>query len=145
MDLQDVCYNIVNWIEWQMCSWFYVGGVIDLWIGEIVKGNVVFEGLWLWQDIILFEGLVGIVGNNSGIVNDFVWVLLVCICQFGVYEVGYVIGFVYNFVGSMQGCSLVMDYLFVWMMLIDGKIDLFDVYVIGIGVWDKFIVDWLYG
>lgn len=145
MDPQDVRYNIVNWTERQTRSWSYAGGVIDPRTGEIVKGNVVLEGLRLRQDIILFEGLVGTAGNNSGTANDPVRVSLARIRQLGAHEVGHAIGFVHNFAGSTQGRSSVMDYPFARMTLTDGKIDLSDAYATGIGAWDKFTVDWLYG
>jgi hypothetical protein len=144
-DPQDVRYNIVNWDARLTRSWSYGGGIIDPRTGEIIKGNVVLEGLRLRQDIILFEGLVGTAGNNSGGANDPVRASLARIRQLGAHEVGHAIGFVHNFAGSLQDRSTVMDYPFARMSLQDGRIDLADAYATGIGSWDKFTVDWLYG
>jgi hypothetical protein len=144
-DPQDVRYNIVNWDARLTRSWSYGGGIIDPRTGEIIKGNVVLEGLRLRQDIILFEGLVGTAGNNSGGANDPVRASLARIRQLGAHEVGHAIGFVHNFAGSLQDRSTVMDYPFARMGLQDGRIDLSDAYATGIGSWDKFTVDWLYG
>jgi hypothetical protein len=144
-DPQDVRYNIVNWDARLTRSWSYGGGIIDPRTGEIIKGNVVLEGLRLRQDIILFEGLVGTAGNNSGGPNDPVRASLARIRQLGAHEVGHAIGFVHNFAGSLQDRSTVMDYPFARMGLQDGRIDLSDAYATGIGSWDKFTVDWLYG
>jgi hypothetical protein len=144
-DPQDVRYNIVNWDARLTRSWSYGGGIIDPRTGEIIKGNVVLEGLRLRQDIILFEGLVGTAGNNSGGANDPVRASLARIRQLGAHEVGHAIGFVHNFAGSLQDRSTVMDYPFARMGLQDGHIDLGDAYASGIGSWDKFTVDWLYG
>ena len=145
MDPQDVRYNIVNWNERQTRSWSYGGGVIDPRTGEIIKGNVVLEGLRLRQDIIIFEGLAGTAQNNSGGPNDPVRISLARIRQLGAHEVGHAIGFVHNFAGSTQDRTTVMDYPFARMKLTDGAIDLSDAYAVGIGAWDKFTVDWLYG
>lgn len=145
VDPQDVRYNIVNWTERQTRSWSYGGGVIDPRTGEIVKGNVVLEGLRLRQDIILFEALVGTAQNDTNGANDPIRVALARIRQLGAHEVGHAIGFVHNFAGSTQGRTSVMDYPFAKMTLKDGRIDLSDAYATGIGSWDKYTVDWLYG
>lgn len=145
VDPQDVRYNIVNWTERQTRSWSYGGGVIDPRTGEIVKGNVVLEGLRLRQDIILFEALVGTAQNDTNGPNDPIRVSLARIRQLGAHEVGHAIGFVHNFAGSTQGRTSVMDYPFAKMTLKDGRIDLSDAYATGIGAWDKYTVDWLYG
>ncbi len=145
IDPQDVRYNIVNWDERLTRSWSYGGGVIDPRTGEIIKGNVVLEGLRLRQDIIIFESLVGTAQDNSGGANDPIRVALARIRQLGAHEVGHAIGFVHNFEGSTQDRTSVMDYPFARIKLTDGKIDLSDAYATGIGSWDKFTVDWLYG
>jgi hypothetical protein len=144
-DAQDVRYNMVNWDERLTRSWSYGGGIIDPRTGEIVKGNVVLEGLRLRQDIILFESLVGTAQDNTGGPNDPIRVSLARIRQLGAHEVGHAIGFVHNFQGSTQDRTTVMDYPFAKMTLKDGRIDLSDAYATGIGRWDKFTVDWLYG
>ena len=38
-----------------------------------------------------------------------------------------------------------MDYPAPRVKLTDGRIDLSDAYGVGVGPWDRFIVDWLYG
>ncbi|MFD1950435.1 zinc-dependent metalloprotease [Sphingomonas arantia] len=145
VDAQDVRYNIVNWTERQTRSWSYGGGVIDPRTGEIIKGNVVLEGLRLRQDIILFEALVGANQTGTNGPNDPIRVSLDRIRQLGAHEVGHAIGFVHNFAASTQDRTSVMDYPFARMTLKDGRIDLSDAYASGIGTWDKYVVDWLYG
>ena len=145
MDPQDIRYNIVNWDERQTRGWSYGGGIIDPRTGEIVKGNVVLEGLRLRQDIVIFESLVGTSQENTGGANDPVRAALARIRQLGAHEVGHAIGFVHNFAGSTQDRTSVMDYPGPRVRLVDGKIDLRDAYATGIGSWDKFTVDWLYG
>ena len=144
-DPQDVRYNIVNWNERQTRSWSYGGGVTDPRTGEIIKGNVVLEGLRLRQDIWIFEGLVGTAEENKGTANDPVRVALARIRQLGAHEVGHALGFAHNFAASTQARASVMDYPFAKIALTGDAIDLSDAYASGIGSWDKFTVDWLYG
>jgi Met-zincin/Domain of unknown function (DUF5117) len=145
VDPQDVRYNVVNWTDRQNRSWSYGGGVIDPRTGEIVKGNVVLGALRVRQDITIFEGLVGTAQNNSQGRNDPVRVALARISQLGAHEVGHAIGFVHNFKASLQDRASVMDYPGPKVNIVDGKLDLGEAYASGIGKWDRFTVDWLYG
>lgn len=144
-DAQDVRYNVVNWTDRQNRSWSYGGGVIDPRTGEIIKGVVVLGALRVRQDINIFEGLVGAAEDNSGGPNDPVLAALARIRQLGAHEVGHSIGFVHNFKASLQDRASVMDYPGPKIAIADGKLDLGDAYAVGIGKWDKFTIDWLYG
>ncbi|MBT0670074.1 zinc-dependent metalloprotease [Novosphingobium profundi] len=144
-DPQDVRYNVVNWGDRLTRSWSYGGGVIDPRTGEIIKGNVVLGALRVRQDVILYESLVGTAQENTGGPQDPVRIALARLSQLGAHEVGHAIGFVHNFEGSTQDRTSVMDYPIARMAIRDGAIDLSDAYASGIGSWDKFTVDWLYG
>ncbi|WP_076073004.1 zinc-dependent metalloprotease [Sphingomonas montana] len=145
IDPQDVRYNIVNWADRQTRSWSYGGGIIDPRTGEIVKGNVVLGALRVRQNIAIFEALVGTAQNGDGGPNDPVRAALARIRQLGAHEVGHAIGFVHNFAGSLQNRSSVMDYPNARVRIVDGRLDLGDAYATGIGRWDTYTVDWLYG
>jgi hypothetical protein len=111
-----------------------------------VRGGVVLGGDRARQDTSIFEGLVGIKDENTGDANDPVRVTLSRMSQLGAHEVGHAIGYMHNFAGSTQDRTSVMEYPGPRMKLTpDGKIDLSDAYATGIGSWDKFEVDWLYG
>lgn len=145
VDPQDVRYSVVNWTNRQNRSWSYGGGVTDPRTGEIIKGVVVLGALRVRQDITIFEGLVGTGHNNTGGPNDPVRAALARISQLGAHEVGHAIGFSHNFKASLQDRASVMDYPGPKVNIVDGRLDLGDAYADGIGKWDKFTVDWLYG
>lgn len=145
VDPQDVRYNIVNWDNRLTRSWSYGGGIIDPRTGEIIKGNVVLGSERIRQDMVIFEALAGTAGENGGGPNDPVRVSLARIRQLGAHEVGHALGFVHNFMASTQDRTSVMDYPGPRIKLTDGAIDLSEAYATGIGSWDKFTVDWLYG
>ncbi|PTQ07887.1 peptidase [Sphingomonas oleivorans] len=145
VDPLDVRYNVVNWDNRLTRGWSYGQVIADPRTGEIVKGSVLLGSLRVRQDMIIFEGLVGAGEDNSGGPNDPVRASLARIRQLGAHEVGHALGFVHNFAGSTQGRSSVMDYPAPRIGLTNGRIDLSDAYATGIGDWDKFTVDWLYG
>ncbi len=144
VDPQDIRYNIVNWNERQTRSYSYGMGVIDPRTGEIIRGNVVLEGLRLRQDLIIFEALAGASAENTGAPNDPVRISLARIRQLGVHEVGHAIGFIHNFMASTQDRTSVMDYPGPRIKIINGKLDFSDAYATGVGSWDKYTIDWLY-
>jgi hypothetical protein len=59
--------------------------------------------------------------------------------------VGHSLGFAHNFAASSQDRASVMDYPAPRVKLTNGTVDLSDAYGVGMGAWDRFIVDWLYG
>ena len=144
-DPLDVRYNVINWVDRATRGWSYGQAVTDPRTGEIVKGSVLLGALRVRQDMLIFEGLVGAHMNNKGGPNDPVQVALARLRQLSAHEVGHSIGFAHNFAGSTQDRASVMDYPAPRILLKDGRIDLSDAYGVGIGVWDRFTVDWLYG
>lgn len=145
VDPQDIRYNIVNWNQRQTRGWSFGQAIVDPRTGEIVKGSVVLEGLRLRQDVTIFEALLGTAGENGGGPNDPVRISLARLRQLGAHEVGHALGFVHNFAASTQDRASVMDYPFPRIGLAHGKLDFADAYATGVGAWDMFTVDWLYG
>lgn len=144
-DPMDVRYNMVHWANRLTRSWSYGQEIVDPRTGEIVRGAVVLGGGRTRQDINIFEGLVGTKDENGGGPNDPVRVALSRMSQLGAHEVGHAIGYMHNFAGSTQDRTSVMEYPGPRIKLVGGKIDLGDAYAVGIGSWDKFEVNWLYG
>lgn len=144
-DPLDVRYNVINWVNRATRGWSYGQAVTDPRTGEIVKGSVLLGSLRVRQDMLIFEGLVGADASGKGGPNDPVQVALARLRQLSAHEVGHSLGFAHNFAASSQDRASVMDYPAPRVKLTNGQIDLSDAYGVGIGAWDKFTVDWLYG
>lgn len=145
VDPLDARYNVINWNDRATRGWSYGQAIVDPRTGEMVKGSVVLGALRVRQDMLIFEGLVGARHNGTGGPNDPIQVSLARLRQLSAHEVGHSIGFAHNFAASTQERASVMDYPPPRVNLKDGRIDLSDAYDVGIGEWDKFTVDWLYG
>ncbi|WP_197422491.1 MULTISPECIES: zinc-dependent metalloprotease [unclassified Phenylobacterium] len=144
-DPLDVRYSVINWVNRATRGWSYGQAVTDPRTGEIVKGSVLLGSLRVRQDMLIFEGLVGADESGRGGPNDPIQVSLARIRQLSAHEVGHSLGFAHNFAASSQDRASVMDYPAPRVKLTDGKIDLSDAYGVGVGKWDAFTVDWLYG
>ncbi|MBL8556022.1 MAG: zinc-dependent metalloprotease [Phenylobacterium sp.] len=144
-DPLDVRYNVINWVNRATRGWSYGQMVADPRTGEVVKGSVLLGSLRVRQDMLIFEGLVGADESGRGGPNDPIQVSLARIRQLAAHEVGHSLGFAHNFAASSQDRASVMDYPAPRVKLTNGRIDLSDAYGVGVGAWDRFIVDWLYG
>ena len=145
IDPLDVRYNVVNWVNRATRGWSYGQVIEDPRTGEIIKGQVLLGSLRVRQDMLIFEGLVGADKVGRGGPNDPVQASLARLRQLAAHEVGHALGFAHNFAGSTQGRFSVMDYPAPRVSLVGGAPDLSDAYGAGLGRWDQFVVDWLYG
>lgn len=145
VDPLDIRYNVVNWVNRATRGWSYGFAVTDPRTGEIMKGAVLLGSLRIRQDILIYEGLVGAAGTARGGPNDPAQVALARIRQLAAHEVGHALGLSHNFAGSTQDRASVMDYPAPRVTLANGAPDLSDAYGVGLGAWDMFAIDWLYG
>lgn len=145
IDPLDARYNVVSWTNRATRGWSYGQVIADPRTGEIVRGSVVLGSLRVRQDMIIFEGLMGADKTGKGGPNDPVQASLARLRQLGAHEVGHALGLVHNFAGSTQGRTSVMDYPGPKIDLVNGAPDLSDAYAVGMGAWDDFTIDWLYG
>ena len=145
IDPLDVRYNVVHWVNRATRGWSYGQVIEDPRTGEIIKGQVLLGSLRVRQDMMIFQALVGARLTATGDPNDPVTAALARIRQLAAHEVGHALGLAHNFAGSIQGRYSVMDYPAPRVRLVDGALDLTDAYGVGVGRWDRFAVDWLYG
>jgi hypothetical protein len=144
-DPLDIRYNVVNWVNRATRGWSYGQPIVDPRTGEIIKGQVLLGSLRIRQDLIIYQALVGAGLTGTGDPNDPITAALARIRQLGAHEVGHALGLAHNFAASIQGRYSVMDYPAPRVRLVDGRPDLADAYGVGIGRWDRFAIDWLYG
>jgi hypothetical protein len=144
-DPLDVRYNVVNWTNRATRGWSYGQAITDPRTGEIIKGSVLLGSLRVRQDMLIFEALLGADKVGAGGPQDPINLSLARMRQLGAHEVGHALGFAHNFAASTQGRASVMDYPAPRIGLKDGRVDLSDAYGAGVGAWDRYIVDWLYG
>jgi hypothetical protein len=143
-DPLDVRYNVINWVDRATRGWSYGQSITDPRTGEIIKGSVLLGSLRVRQDMLIFEGLVGVDQDGTGGPSDPVQVSITRLRELAAHEVGHTLGFAHNFGASTQGRLSVMDYPAPRVKLTGGKIDLSDAYGKDIGDWDRFLVDWMY-
>jgi uncharacterized protein DUF4953/uncharacterized protein DUF5117 len=145
-DPLDVRYNVVNWVDRATRGWSYGQPISDPRTGEIIKGSVLLGSLRTRQDLIIFQALVGAGLTGTGDPNDPITAALARIRQLGAHEVGHAIGLAHNFAASTQGRYSVMDYPGPRITLdANGAPSLRDAYGVGVGPWDMFMINWLYG
>lgn len=145
VDPLDVRYNVVNWVNRATRGWSYGQIIEDPRTGEALKGLVLLGSLRVRQDMLIFESLVGADKVGTGGPNDPIVASLARLRQLSAHEVGHALGLQHNFAGSSQGRQSVMDYPAPRVQLVNGKPDLSDAYGAGVGGWDRFAIDWLYG
>jgi hypothetical protein len=144
-DPLDVRYNTVNWVNRATRGWSYGSPINDPRTGEIIKGSVLLGSLRARQDMMIFQALVGAGLTGTGNPNDPITATLARIRQLGAHDVGHAIGLAHNMAASSQGRYSVMDYPAPRITLEGGAPSLKDAYGVGLGRWDMWVINWLYG
>jgi hypothetical protein len=170
-DPMDIRYNMINWVHRSTRGWSYGSAVTDPRTGEIIKGNVSLGSLRIRQDVLLGTGMIPpetamgdrrnrreeeceaadspeadylTVATAGDPATDSAAMALARIRQLSAHEVGHTLGFAHNFAASSYGRGSVMDYPAPWVEIRNGKLDLSNVYAVGMGEFDKFAVRFAY-
>jgi hypothetical protein len=144
-DPMDVRYNVIQWVHRATRGWSYGASVVDPRTGEIVKGHVTLGSLRVRQDWLIAEGLLAPYARGDESAPEVQRMALARMRQLSAHEVGHTLGLAHNYVASTQGRASVMDYPHPLVKLTaDGRIDLSDAYLEGIGAWDKVAITYGY-
>ncbi|WP_312815867.1 zinc-dependent metalloprotease [Brevundimonas sp.] len=142
----DARYNIIAWVHRETRGWSTGTSVNDPRTGEIVRGVVQLGSLRDRQDKMIFEGLLGADKSGTGLADDPDQLAYHRLRHLSAHEIGHALGLSHNFAASRyEGRASVLDYPAPWVIARDGELDVSNAYTTGVGAWDLFTVDWLYG
>lgn len=143
-DPMDVRYNVIQWVHRSTRGWSYGGGITDPRTGEIMKGKVTLGSLRVRQDYLIAEGLMAPYDDEEK-PDVPMEMALARIRQLAAHEVGHTLGIQHNMAASTQGRTSVMDYPHPLIQFDEnGNINLDEAYDVGIGEWDKRVIQYGY-
>ncbi|MBN9481086.1 MAG: zinc-dependent metalloprotease [Bordetella sp.] len=142
----DARYNIVSWVHRETRGWSTGTSVNDPRTGEIVRGVVQLGSLRDRQDKMIFEGLVGADRAGTGAEDDPDRLAYQRLRHLSAHEIGHALGIAHNFAAStFEDRASVMDYPAPWVIADGDRLDFSRAYTTGVGAWDRYVIDWLYG
>ena len=142
----DARYNIISWVHRETRGWSTGTSVNDPRTGEIVRGVVQLGSLRDRQDKMIIEGLVGAARAGTGGEDDPDRLAYPRLRHLSAHEIGHALGLAHNFAASRyDGRASVLDYPAPWVIARDGELDVSNAYSTGVGAWDLYLVNWLYG
>jgi hypothetical protein len=148
MDAMDIRYNVIHWVHRATRGWSYGNALADPRTGQIIRGVVTLGSQRVRQDILIAESLLAPYGKSTPVEKQKMaeQMALARLRQLAAHEVGHTLGFAHNFAASRIGNGSVMDYPHPILKLDDkGEVDLSDAYDVGVGPWDDYIVNYIYG
>jgi hypothetical protein len=148
VDAQDIRYNVITWVHRATRGWSYGNALADPRTGQILRGAVTLGSQRVRQDILIAEALLAPYGKNAPQDKQKLaeQMALARLRQLAAHEVGHTLGFAHNFAASRMGNGSVMDYPHPILKLNQqGEVDLSDAYGVGVGPWDDYIVNYIYG
>ena len=144
-DPMDVRYNVIQWVHRSTRGWSYGGSITDPRTGEIIQGRVSLGSLRVRQDYLIAEGLLAPYKEGEAVSDEMLKMSLARIRQLAAHETGHTLGLQHNFAASISDRASVMDYPHPLIKINDnGNLDLSDAYAIGVGEWDKAVIEYGY-
>ncbi len=147
-DPMDIRYNTITWTHRATRGWSYGLAIVDPRTGEIIKGAVNLGSQRVRQDILIAEALLAPYDKPDAAARseEAQQMALARLRQLSAHEVGHTLGFNHNFAASRTGNGSVMDYPHPLIELDDnGAPRLANAYGVGLGDWDRFLVQHGYG
>ena len=148
VDALDIRYNVITWVHRATRGWSYGNALTDPRTGQIVRGAVTLGSQRVRQDILIAEALLAPYGKSTPAEQQQMAekMALARLRQLAAHEVGHTLGFAHNFAASRMGNGSVMDYPHPIVKLnARGEVDLSNAYGVGVGPWDDYIVNYIYG
>ena len=150
-DASDIRYNMIYWAHRATRGWSYGNPLADPRTGQVIRGVVTLGSQRVRQDILIAESLLApygkAAGKDAGETHKLAeQMALARLRQLSAHEVGHTLGFAHNFAASRIGNGSVMDYPHPILKLnAKGEVDLSEAYGTGVGKWDDYIVNYIYG
>jgi hypothetical protein len=145
VDPMDIRYNVIEWVPRRTRGWAYGTPIIDPRTGEIINGHVNLDALRIRRDFLIAQGLLDPFGNNPAPLRLANAMALARIRQLAAHETGHTLGLMHNFAASTVNRASVMDYPAPLVTVgAAGVPDVSNAYAVGIGTWDKIVIDYGY-
>jgi hypothetical protein len=147
VDASDIRYNVIYWAHRATRGWSYGNPLADPRTGQIIRGVVTLGSQRVRQDILIAESLLAPYSKDAAETHKQAETMaLARLRQLSAHEVGHTLGFAHNFAASRMGNGSVMDYPHPILKLnAKGEVDISDAYGVGVGKWDDYIVNYMYG
>jgi len=144
MDPMDIRYAWVQWIERDERGFSSGGTFRDPRTGEILGSKTRMDSHRIRTIANYWEAYVQADTGSFGLPSEQKEMVLLRQSVLIAHELGHVLGFGHNWASSINDRASVMEYPTPRVRVVDGKLDLSEVFAIGIGEYDKYMVRYAY-